>query len=154
MTTFGDLLFDGETVMEICEWDDPNVCLDIEMRLRLFQNGAHGSSPSRAPEFRSYGSSSSQLNESPDFFKVGFDDLANCESFTSDFFVADPTSVVTAIQFPDEGIVSDIICNPVAFTSEDSKSPVWHKVLVPLFSGSEQNRSKTFQLLMADHRIR
>jgi hypothetical protein len=125
--------------MGICEWDDPNVCVDIEMHLRLFQNGPHGASPSRAPEFRSYGSSSSQLNESPDFFKVGFDDLANCESFTSDFVIADPTSVVTAIQFPDEGIVSDNICNPVAFTSDDSNPLVCHKVPFHFSQGVSRN---------------
>jgi hypothetical protein len=63
---------------------------------------------------------SDALIQTPDFFEIGFDELAAAEHFTSDIFTADPSSVVTPLSLPDQESVADIICDPLVFTSEET----------------------------------
>jgi hypothetical protein len=108
-----------------------------------------GPSPSRPQNVGRNTSPTTQLNETEDFFEVGFDDIAASRTFTSPLFRADAATVVAPLQFPDADMVADVICDFTMLTSDDSRSLVWHNILCPFFQGNSQSKSQMLQLLTA-----
>jgi hypothetical protein len=81
------------------------------------------------------------------YSETGHDEIAFTKSFTSPLFRAPPEEIVHPTVILEADLLADLVCDPTVLTTVESPSQVLREILFPMFRGTDQNKSKSLQIL-------